>query len=300
MVDFIVNSEELEALCGLPHAQQLAYLRGIRPYMDVKTGLVGIKRRISYQSIAEQLYIESHQGIKSQSFSRDQVRRAVSGLVRAGVIEVQSEGMQLILKCSMASRPFSVQNKAAINPPQQAAINPHAKSPVNTGLSRVEAVKAAIAEPQKAATPLKENNYLYIFLQQKFEQFWLLYPEKKSRERAFEAFKHINPDEHLLRTLLQALDQQIKARRAQEVAGVWVPPWKYPANWLAQKCWEDEVKIEVKQENRNAKRRTHTQATATDPFWNPEAGAAADTTDNGEDECKLSESNNIINLQSYR
>ena len=105
--------------------QQLAYLRGIRPYMDVKTGLVGIKRRISHQSISEQLYVEPHQGIKSQSFSRDQVRRAMDGLVRAGIITVQSEGMQLILKCPLASRHFSVQNKAAINPPQKATTNPH-------------------------------------------------------------------------------------------------------------------------------------------------------------------------------
>jgi hypothetical protein len=71
MMDFVINGVELEALSGLLHIQQLAYLRGIRPYMDVKTGLVGIKRRISYQSISEQLYIEPHQGIKSQSFSRD-------------------------------------------------------------------------------------------------------------------------------------------------------------------------------------------------------------------------------------
>lgn len=86
MMDFVINGDELEAMCGLPHIQQLTYLRGIRPYMDVKTGIVGIKRRISHQSISEQLYVEPHQGIKSQSFSRDQVRRSVSGLVRAGLI----------------------------------------------------------------------------------------------------------------------------------------------------------------------------------------------------------------------
>ncbi len=63
-----MNSEELAVLAGLPHIQQLTYLRGIRPYMDVKTGLVGVKRGISYQSISEQLYVEPHQGIKSQSF----------------------------------------------------------------------------------------------------------------------------------------------------------------------------------------------------------------------------------------
>jgi hypothetical protein len=39
-MDFIITSDELEALCGLPHAQQLAYLRGIRPYMDAKTMVI--------------------------------------------------------------------------------------------------------------------------------------------------------------------------------------------------------------------------------------------------------------------
>ena len=145
MMSFVINGEELAAMSGLPHIQQLAYLRGIRPFMDVRTGITGIKRRISYQSISEQLYVEPHQGIKSQSFSRDQVRRAVSGLVRSGVIEIQSEGKQLILKCPLASKDYSVQNKAAINPPQKVTINPHGENLVNTGLSAVEATKSDIA-----------------------------------------------------------------------------------------------------------------------------------------------------------
>jgi hypothetical protein len=53
--------------------------------------------------------------------------------------------------------------------------------------------------------------------------------------------------------MMQALEQQIKARTAKEAHGEWVPPWKFPANWLSQKCWEDEVKIELKQESRNEK-----------------------------------------------
>ncbi|HAT8965352.1 TPA: hypothetical protein JBA93_01255 [Legionella pneumophila subsp. pneumophila] len=291
-MDMLINQDELAAMSGLPHIQQLAYLRGIRPYMDVKTGITGIKRRISYQSISEQLYIEPHQGIKSQSFSRDQVRRAVSGLVRAGVIEVQSDGMQLILKCPLAIRHFSVQNKAAINPPQKATTKPHAEDLVNTGFSDVEALKADIAEPQKAATPLKDNNYIYLL--SRFEQFWNLYPEKKSRERAFDVFNQINPDEQLLRTILQALDQHIKSRKAKEAHGEWVPPWKYPANWLAQKCWEDEVKTEVTQEKRNAKRRPNTESKTHDPFWNPDT---EDTASISEDRAEQS---NVINLQCYR
>lgn len=283
-MDMLINQDELAAMSGLPHIQQLAYLRGIRPYMDVKTGITGIKRRISYQSISEQLYIEPHQGIKSQSFSRDQVRRAVSGLVREGMIEVQSDGMQLILKCPLASRHYSVQNKAAINP--------RGESLVSNEFSEDEAIKADIAEPQKAATPLKDNNYIYLL--SRFEQFWNLYPEKKSRERAFEAFREISPDEHLLRMMLQSLENQIKARNAKVVHGEWVSPWKYPSNWLVQKCWEDEVKIEVMQEERNAKRRSNTEFTTVDPFWNPETEDAGSTSED------KYEQSNVINLRCYR
>lgn len=291
-MDMFINHDELEAMSGLPHIQQLAYLRGIRPYMDLKTGITGIKRRISYQSISEQLYIEPHQGIKSQSFSRDQIRRAISGLVRAGIIEVQSEGTQLILKCPLASLHYSVQNKAAINQPQKAVTKPYEKSLVNTGPSEDEIIKANIVQPQKAATPLKEDNYIYLL--QRFEHFWRMYPEKKSRERAFEAFKQINPDEYLLSTMLQSLEQQIKARVAQEAHGEWVPAWKYPANWLAQKSWEDEVKIELMQEKRNEKYGTSTQNTSRDPFWNPES-ETGESASFSEDE-----PTNVIHLQYYR
>ncbi|AMQ26631.1 hypothetical protein [Legionella pneumophila] len=269
MMDFVINGEELEVMSGLPHIQQLTYLRGIRPYMDVKTGITGIKRRISYQSISEQLYIEPHQGVKNQSFSRDQVRRAVSGLARVGIIEIQSEGKQLILKCLLASRGFSVQNKAAINPPQKAATIPPVSNPLNTDLSEDWPSKADTVEPQKAATPLKEDNYIYLL--RGFEHFWRMYPEKKSHDKAFEAFKLINPNETLLRTMLQALDSQIKAYQAKQAHGDWVPAWKFPANWLAQKCWEDEINTEVTKERTNAKRRTTTgKQTTTSGLYIPD------------------------------
>lgn len=293
-MDFILNTEELALLYGLPHIQQLTYLRGIRPYMDVKTGLVGIKRRISYQSISEQLYVEPHQGIKSQRLSRDQLRRALSGLARAGVITMQSEGMQLILKCNLASMHYSVQNKAAINPPQKTVIKPPTKLLENTGLSEDVLSKADMAKPQKAAIPLYKDNNYYIYLLAQFDKFWLLYPEKKSRERAFEAFKQINPDEHLLHTMLQSLDQQIKAHKTKEAHGEWVPPWKYPANWLVQKCWEDEVTHELTQEKRNANSRSNTKKTEHDPFWIPEPNNAEGSGTNDY------EQSNVINLHGYR
>lgn len=289
IMDFVINGTELEALYGLPHIQQLAYIRGIRPYMDAITGIVGEKRKISHQSIAEQLYIEPHPGIKSQTFSRDQVRRAVSGLARAGIIEVQSEGMQLILKCPLASRSFSVQNKAAINPPQKATINPRDISPMNTGLSEVQATEAVIVESPKAATPHKDN-YYYIFLYKQFEKFWAMYPVKKSQQKAWQIFQELNLTEQEANNLLTKLLLQVDYIAEQETLGHWVPNWKNPANWLAQQCWNDEMSRNNPKEKNNASYQTNSAKQSTrDPFWD---SCKAGLEDDAED--------NVISLATYR
>lgn len=260
-----INKEELGALMGLPHLQQLAYLRGIKPYMDVKTGIVGVKRKISHQSIAEQLYIEPHPGIKSVSFTKTQIRRAVGALERVGLITVQSEGLKLILKCNLASRDYSVQNKVITKPTHQAITGESAKTFVDAGFSNISPQKSDMGVLTKADTPLKDNNYIYLLSQ--FEQFWFLYPEKKSKQAAWEAFQLLNPDEALFKKIIFALEAQIKNRLEKEVQGSWLPPWKYPANWLAKRSFEDEIVIEKIKECKNAKNWKPNQPQPKDPFW---------------------------------
>ncbi len=62
---------------------------------------------------------------------------------------MQSEDLKLVLKCSLASLGYPVQNKAV-----------------------------TVGAPQAVTPPIKED--IYIFLLGKFEQFWMAYPEKKS------------------------------------------------------------------------------------------------------------------------
>ncbi len=268
-MDFMINDAELAAMCGLPHIQQLAYLRGIRPYMDVKTGLVGIKRGISYQSIAEQLYVEPHQGIKSESCSRMQVRRALSALIRTGLITTQSQGLKLILKCEMATRGYSVQNKVDLNPTQQADLSRVSQPVEIKEYSSPREEKADIVKLAKADTPLKDNNYLYLLSQ--FEKFWFLYPEKKSRQIAWQAFQTLNPDNTLFSKIMSAIEAQIKHREAKQVCGEWLPPWKYPANWLTQQSWEDEINMDQTQEIQRAScKKNRGNEPARDMFWIPD------------------------------
>jgi hypothetical protein len=122
----------------------------------------------------------------------------------------------------------------------------------------------------KSVTPLKDNNYIYLLSQ--FEKFWSLYPVKKSKQQALEIFKSINPDDALFNQIMQRLNAQIKHRQTMEAQNNWIPPWKYPANWLIQRCWEDELPMEPIQEKRRASHRKNTGSErAKDRFWNPEA-----------------------------
>jgi hypothetical protein len=52
----IINQRELAALSGLPYLQQLAYLHGIKPFVDYKTNL---EQPLKLQNI--QIFIENNE-----------------------------------------------------------------------------------------------------------------------------------------------------------------------------------------------------------------------------------------------
>lgn len=246
---FTVNDNELDALCGLSYTQQITYLRGIRPYMDRATFMVGVKRRISYQSLSEALYIEPHQGIKeSGSPSRQQIRRAVKGLERAGLIAIQSFDKHLILKCLLADISYCVQNKPDTKPTQQVDTNKNRDYPRNSIDYGNHFPKGDTANYTKADTPHK-SDLSFVCLQQHFEKFWQCYPQRRDQAKAWEAFTQLNPDESLFNTIMQALNAQIENRQKRQAGGLWVPNWKNPANWLAQACWKDELMPEATEKN---------------------------------------------------
>lgn len=257
--------------------------------MDHKSFIVGgNKRCISYQSLSKALYVEPHQGlINSGSPSRSQLRRIIKGFEKAGLIKIRSANMHLILKCFLANSTKFVQNKPVTNPTHKAITSssvPFAEKQMDYDDS---VIKAAIAESSKAATPLRDNNY-YIYLLSQFERFWSLYPEKKSKHQAQIAFEQLNPDVILFQQLIQALQTQINHARAMQLRGTLVPPWKYPANWLTQRCWLDERSTDALPETPHAAhtKNTRKRDTGRDLFCPP---------------CDViePESNNVIQLHRH-
>lgn len=115
MPAFQINDDEREALRGLPMLAREVYVFGIRPFMDYASGIVGVKRRISYQSISEELYVEPHQGIKGGSPTVNELRRAIQWLERAGLVTRDADSnkgqKQLVFQLVFATRDQSVRNK---------------------------------------------------------------------------------------------------------------------------------------------------------------------------------------------
>ena len=263
-MDFLfVNTQELSALMGLPYVQQAAYLMGIRPYMDRKTFIVGMRRRISYQSLAEALYVEPHQGIQSSgSPSRQQLRRIVNGLERAGLVAIQSSDKHLILKCLLANADNSPQNKADTNPTSYPDTKPVINNINKSAEYSTEPLKLGIEKISKTDIPHNsENNYVCVMAH--FEKFWKLYPKKIAKQGAWEEFKMLQPSDELLTHILASLQQQIDAADLLQSQGHWIPKWKFPANWLAQHCWEDEIDLPKPKETQHE---PHPKTRPTQPF----------------------------------
>jgi len=78
----------------------------------------------------------------------------------------------------------------------------------------------------------------------RFESFWSSYPKKKAKGDAEKAFNKIKPDDVLLKTMLDAIDAQSRSPDWKKDGGQFIP---YPATWLNQKRWEDEITKEKRE-----------------------------------------------------
>jgi hypothetical protein len=76
----------------------------------------------------------------------------------------------------------------------------------------------------------------------KFDDFWEVYPKKKSKGQAETTWNKLSPDNNLLTLILTALEAAKKSEDWQKEGGKYIP---YPSSWLNNKGWEDEV-IEIK------------------------------------------------------
>ena len=70
-----------------------------------------------------------------------------------------------------------------------------------------------------------------------FDEFWAVYPKKKSKEAAKKAWDKLKPDEELRSVILLAVKHQSISPDWAKSGGQYIP---YPATWLNNRRWEDD------------------------------------------------------------
>lgn len=70
-----------------------------------------------------------------------------------------------------------------------------------------------------------------------FDQFWDVYPKKSAKKDAFDAWKRVDPDEGLVKRILEAVKQQ---KLWPQYFGENARYFPSPSKWLDGGCWDDE------------------------------------------------------------
>ena len=86
----------------------------------------------------------------------------------------------------------------------------------------------AAAIPQKKPAPIDER----------FEQFWIVYPRKIGKGAARKAFEKIKPNDELLKRIVVAVVAQSKSTAWTDEGGRYIPS---PSRWLNEERWGDEI-----------------------------------------------------------
>lgn len=175
---------------GLSLLARSVYVFGLRPYMDYRTGLVGVVRGISYQSIAEELYVEPGPGVTdSGSPTVRQLERAVVRLERAGLVardaSANERARKLVFCLPLAASDKSAPNKVVGKRWDQQVADPVEAEPSNGAASgeypagdsggekTAEVVPPPVSgnnntgESARAKTPSSPNGWAYFFAKER-------------------------------------------------------------------------------------------------------------------------------------
>ncbi|MCD8206799.1 MAG: DUF6291 domain-containing protein [Bacteroidales bacterium] len=74
--------------------------------------------------------------------------------------------------------------------------------------------------------------------EQAFDEFWAMYPKKKSKGQAKRAWDKIKPDKDTIMAIMAKLPELMASDDWQKENGRYIP---YPATWLNAEGWKDEV-----------------------------------------------------------
>lgn len=170
----------------------------------------------SYQHVADQCEID-----------RSTVRKHIKQLAAQGLLRIENrEGPKgnstnlYYLTLSGVGR-----NSTPVGP-ESTGVGPQPTGGVGPESTRTSHPSEPVNEPKPMCTSVADG----------FEQFWKLYPKKKSRKDALKAWNKINPDAELQAVMITALAQHCVSRDWTKDAGQYIP---MACTWLNGERWHD-------------------------------------------------------------
>jgi hypothetical protein len=160
--------------------------------------------------------------------SVSRVSEIISGLAERGLIKIDQirEGKRVVERRIRLSNPFDKPKT-----PSENAENPFGKG----GEPPSENTKGSNT-PMSNTKRIKDSCAPGAEIEAAFDQFWKLYPKKKSRKEALKAWSKLNPDADLQAVLITALANHCASRDWTKEGGQFIPN---AANWLNGERWHD-------------------------------------------------------------
>ena len=84
---------------------------------------------------------------------------------------------------------------------------------------------------------MSSSSHSKTLIDERFEEFWSVYPRKVGKSAVYKAWKRLRPDAALFSRILAAIDNAKATEQWQREAGRFIP---YPLTWLNQGRWDDD------------------------------------------------------------
>jgi hypothetical protein len=124
------------------------------------------------------------------------------------------------------------------------------KSTVSQHVADSSDVSPKVADVAHTNTNTNTNTSKPISLSSGFDEFYLAYPRKQSKDDAVKAWKKLKPDESLITAILAGLSRAKQSEQWKDNNGKFIP---YPASWLNKGGWKDEYTPSAEPQNKQPK-----------------------------------------------
>lgn len=172
----------------------------------------------SYQHIADQCEID-----------RSTVRKHIKQLEAQGLLRIENrEGPKGNSTNLYFLNLWAVGQKSTPVGPESTGVGPQPTGGVGPESTRTSHSSEPVNEPKSMGTDSMEG----------FDQFWKLYPKKKSRKDAAKAWAKLKPNDELRQTVITALGSHCVSEDWAKDGGRYIPN---AATWLNGERWHDEL-----------------------------------------------------------